>query len=238
MSNNVLETARLSSQVLAQLLGAEMVGLSERLAGLAAGRLGGDTLGVLGEPGVARLAEQAGLGAELAGVLLDARSGQTLEAESTVRLAEDLGAALQLAERTALAELTAGVLAEHLGYRVTLEVGEAATGIEAWRGDEVVLVAVSNAERLELLIDQAGAPDCAGGLAALEEALCERGVILERLGEAPHEPEDGPLIARAAATGEASLATGIARHARVASNRSRPRAERELARPQLETGLG
>jgi len=216
MSKNVRVSAHLLGQVMAEMLGAACAGgLSERLgdAALTVGDSGGlgAALEVLREPGVADLAARFGLGAahcavigESAGLEPHARLAQTAGLLST------LGEKLGRAERDAVAGLATGVLSDRLGYAVCSEAGDVATGIEAYLGDEVFLVAVMDGG--ELLVDQAGAADCAATMAAFEAEMQSAGVLLSRIAESPHDPDQGPLIARAAATMEPSLAAGIARH--------------------------
>lgn len=206
--------AQLQAQVMRDLIGLSCdVGLSGKLQ-LAAAELAATgglqrIMAVLQEPGVAELAAQIGQGARLESALATASPTATLN-EVTAQLLADMDDHLGRLEQNAVAGLAERVL-QNQGYTVQVEAGEVASGIEAHRGDETLVLAVM--DHGELLVDQVGAGDCAGNLAAFMTGMEKAGAPLTHMAEVEHDPDEAPLIAQAAVAGEGNLAAGIARHA-------------------------
>jgi hypothetical protein len=206
--------AQLQAQVMRDLIGLSCdVGLSGKLQ-LAAAELTGtgsvqSTRAVLQEPGVAELAAQIRQGARLESALTTSSPTATLN-EVTAELLIDLDDHLGRLQQNAVARVAERVLQDQ-GFTVQVEAGEVASGVEAHRGDETLLLAVM--DHGELLVDQLGAGDCAGNVAAFMTGMEKAGAPLTHVAEVEHDPNEAPLIAQAAAAGEGSLAAGIARHA-------------------------
>lgn len=174
----------------------------------ATGRLDTDTRQLFTTPGLAELAAHAALTGQLSNLLDGPTSDETPLAAAS--LLTHLGTHLGGLERDAVTSLAADALRED-GWHVLTENGEEVNGIEAWRDDDLFLVAVTDGG--QVITDQAGTGDCAEHQACFEARLAERGAIMTRVGIDEHDPATGPLVARAAATAETSLAAGIARHA-------------------------
>ncbi len=205
--------AALQAHVMQEMLAASCeIGLSGRLQEAAAELDTPEslnrTIAVLREPGVAELAEQIGQSVALSSVLANSRAGATLTAVAPLLMAIDRH--VGRLERDVTARLLATALVDE-GFTVNEESGEVATGIEAFRGDEIFLAAVQ--DHGELVVDQAGATDCEGNLARVGSRMADAGAPLVHVTEVEHDRDDAPLIAQAAAAGEANLAAGLARHA-------------------------
>ncbi len=216
MSHNVRASTQLVAEVMSLMIGATYSPqLAARLQQAAVslqqtGQLQ-PTAEVLREPGIAELAAYVGLASEhtVARGQLDSQQS-AVDLTTATNLLTEMSSRLGRFERDAVAQVAVSVLGDHLGYTVQSESGDVATGIEAYLGDEVFLVAVMDGG--ELLVDQAGARDCTGRMLAFEVAMQKAGAKISRVAEVPHDPEHGPLIAQAAAAGEMNLAAGIARH--------------------------
>lgn len=206
--------AQLQAQVMRDLIGLSCdVGLSGKLR-LAAAELTGtgslqSTMVVLQEPGVAELAAQIGQGARLESALAMSNQAAALT-EVTTQLLAGIDDHLGRLQQTAVASVAERVLQDQ-GYTVQVEPGEVASGVEAHPGDETLVLAVMG--HGELLVDQLGADDCAGNMAAFMTGMEKAGAPLTHVAEVEHDPNEAPLIVQAAAAGEGSLAAGIARHA-------------------------
>ena len=146
--------AQLQAQVMRDLIGLSCdVGLSGKLQ-LAAAELTGtgslqSTMAVLQEPGVAELAAQIGQGGRLESALTMTNQTATLTevsaqvlSEVSAQLLTDMDDHLGRLQQTAVASLAERVLQDQ-GYTVQVEAGEAASGVEAHRGDETLVLAVS-----------------------------------------------------------------------------------------------
>ena len=206
--------AQLQAQVMKDLIGLSCdIGLSSKLQ-LAAAELTAtgslqSTMAVLQESGVAALAEQIGQGARLESALAATNPTASL-IDVTAELLTDMDDRLGRLEQNAVVSIAERVLQDQ-GYTIQVEAGEVASGVEAHRGDETLVLAVMG--HGELLVDQLGAGDCAGNLAAFMSGMEKAGAPLTHVAELEHDPNEAPLIAEAAAAGEGNLAAGIARHA-------------------------
>jgi hypothetical protein len=113
-------------------------------------------------------------------------------------------------ERSIVADAAVDTLNSR-GYTVIHESGAAADGIEARRGNEIMLLAVTDAG--EISTDHLGADGaCADRQARFEAGMADRGVTMRSRTVDPHEDHVGPLISAAAAAGDTSLALAVARH--------------------------
>lgn len=214
MSRVTRSNAQLQAQVMKELIGLSCdVGLSDRLQQAAAGLTNSgnlaSTMAVLHEPGVADLAARIGQAARLESALTVSNPTAALT-EVTAQLLTDMDDHLGHLQQTAVTTVAERVLQDQ-GYTVLVEPGTVASGVQACRNDETLLLAVM--DHGELLVDQVGAGDCAGSLAAFMTGMEKAGAPLSRVTEVEHGPNEAPLIAQAAAAGERNLAAGIARHA-------------------------
>jgi hypothetical protein len=97
------------------------------------------------------------------------------------------------------------------GYTVIHESGIHADGIEARRGDEVMLLAVTDGGRTSS--DHAGVGGaCQVRQLRYEAGLARRGLTVQREVSTPHDDVSPPLIMAAARARERSLALAVARH--------------------------
>ena len=206
--------AQLQAQVMRDLIGSSCdLGLSGKLQ-LAAAELtatGGlqRTIAVLQEPGIAELAAEIGQGVRLESVLATASPTATLN-EVTAQLLTDMDDHLGRLQQTAVASLAEQVLRIRAGPSSS----KRARSLRASRRTAATRHSSSRSwTTAELLVDQLAAGDCAGNLAAFMSGMEEAGAPLTHVAELEHDPNKAPLIAQAAAAGEANLAAGIARHA-------------------------
>jgi hypothetical protein len=166
----------------------------------------------LAEPGLVELADNLDAGHRLQSVLENLGAGDAGRSAlmSAADLLTDLSSQLAGLERKTVSALAAETLTKR-GYTVHYERGDLADGIEAWSGDEIMLLAVTDGGTV--ISDQAGAGGaCAQRQADFEAGMASRGATLCRVGMDAHGSSVGPLIAAAAATGEDTLARGVARH--------------------------
>lgn len=227
MSRNVRATARLEAQVraLIEVTSCSSSDLAASAASLAAsGLLCAETIELLQAPDIGSLAQAAGISDRLDILMptlayLKTTSGDVALPKSLVGqvggLLANLGQHLAHRERDVVTEQAVEVLRDELGYQVVVAKGDDADGIEAWRGDELLLLAVADGG--EVLSDQAGAADCDASLRTFERHMGRHGVAMQRVGSDDHGAPSGPMIAAAAAFGEVSLALGVAGHATVGS---------------------
>lgn len=191
----------------------------------------------LTDPRLARLADHAG--AEHAARLQDLLPRLSEhDAGAAASLLGGLRHHLAVLERSAVTALTVDTMTD-LGYTVDHERGEHADGIEAWAGDELVLIAVTDGG--EMLFDHAGVDGaCADRQAQVEDGLRHRGLTITRAGRTAHEQEVRPLIATAAGAGQPSLAAAIARGRVAAEHTARRAADRtrNRQRPAQLAGEG
>ena len=91
--------------------------------------------------------------------------------------------------------------------------GAAVTGIEAWRDQACLLIAIEPGGGL--LIDHADATGACGDTQRqLEQALTRRGLNLTHVATDEHDQDTGPLVTAAAAVpGTSNLAAALADHA-------------------------
>lgn len=133
----------------------------------------------------------------------DARVSQLQRLELLRSVAVDLGAR----EREAMTNLLTDAL-ETSDAVVTVARGEYANGIESWFNDDLVLIAITDGGIA--VVDQAApSGNCAEHLENIVTLLEDAGVHIAVTHLDKHDEQPGPLIAAAAATGEASLAKAI-----------------------------
>lgn len=145
-------------------------------------------------------AVRGGLGADLS----------DLHAPQLAALFADLAPVLAREERSVVAAAATDTLGA-AGYTVIRESGPAADGVEARRGDEVLLLAVTDGGSIS--IDHVGTDGACGDRQNdFEHGMAQRGITLTTRAVTAHDDNTGPLFTAARARHEPSLARAVAQH--------------------------